>query len=175
MYNITARVLGFNKLLISTNNLQNFNIDKLIIKNGAITLHINNYTTTTENSILIFLYEEINIKDYCYIIYDGITIRALYKDIFLTSEFDERFYYNDTLGLIYTPKVSTFRLWSPAASSVYLLLYKNGDPAVTETPLKYRMKEKNGLWSISISKNLKNYYYTYEVTAYNFIQEAVDP
>lgn len=175
MYNITARVLGFNKLLLSTNNLLNFNINKLIIKNGDITLHINNYTTTTENSILIFLHEEINIKDYCYIIYDGIKIRALYKDIFLTSEFDEKFYYNDTLGLIYTPKVSTFRLWSPAASSVYLLLYKNGDPAVAETPLKYKMKEKNGVWSISLSKNLKNYYYTYEVTVYNCIQEAVDP
>lgn len=175
MYNITARVLGFNKLLISINNLENFNINKLIIKNGDITLHINNYTTNTENSILIFFYEEINIKNYCYIIYDGIKIRALYKDIFLTSEFDEKFYYNDTLGLIYTPKVSTFTLWSPAASSVYLLLYKNGDPAVAETPLKYKMKEKNGVWSMSLYKNLKNYYYTYEVTAYNYTQEAVDP
>ncbi|MCY6355818.1 type I pullulanase [Clostridium sp. ZS2-4] len=175
MYNITARVLDFNKLLISTNNLQNFNISKLIVKNGDTTLHINNYTTTTENSILLFIDEKITIKDYCYIIYDGIKAKALYKDIFLTSEFNKKFYYDDTLGLIYAPKVSTFKLWSPAASSVYLLLYQNGDPAVAETPLKYKMKEKNGVWNISIYKDLKNYYYTYEVTAYNCTQEAVDP
>ncbi|MCY6369730.1 type I pullulanase [Clostridium ganghwense] len=175
MYTITAKVIGFHKILISTNNLKNFNMNKLIIKNGANTLHINNYTTTTENSILVFIKEEINIKYYSFVIYDCIKIKALYKDLFLTSEFNDKFYYDGKLGLIYTKKTSTFKLWSPAASSVDLLLYKNGDPTITEPPLKFKMTEKNGLWTITINKNLKNYFYTYKVTTYNYNQEAIDP
>lgn len=176
MHIIQAHAIGFNKIIISSNDPSNFSIGNISIKNGTNPLSINSYTTTIENSFLIFLDREISIKFYCFIIYEGLQIKVSYKNLFTTEEFNNKFYYNGSLGLSYTKESSTFKVWSPAATSILVMLYKNGDPSTYEIPLELIMNEEdNGVWTITINEDLDNYFYTYKVTVYDSINEVVDP
>ena len=43
-----------------------------------------------------------------------------------TSEFESNYFYGGKLGFIYTKEYTTFRIWSPVASSIYVeLVYQN--------------------------------------------------
>ena len=47
--------------------------------------------------------------------------------IFTTTEFNEQYFYDgDDLGSIYSKDKTTFRVWSPLATKVTLLLYDKG-------------------------------------------------
>lgn len=175
MYKINAYVLGFRKIIISFLDSRNFSIEKLLIRNGCKTLTIDNYTAKDENSFLVFLNDDISIKSYCYVCYDNMYFKASYTKLFITSEFNDKFFYNGNLGLTYTKEWSTFKVWSPAATLVSLLLYRNGDSDIVETPVEKSMNETNGLWSITIKCDLKDYFYTYKIYVYNLVNEAADP
>lgn len=71
-------------------------------------------------------------------------------------------YAGSDLGLAYTPTESTFRLWSPTATSVKLNLYKtgDGDDRISSESME---RGENGVWSISISRDLKGVFYTFQV------------
>ena len=87
--------------------------------------------------------------------------------------------YQDTLGAIYSKKSTTFRLWSPAAESVKVCIYKTGSDSekgaqmLSSNSMKYN--KKNGVWSLTLSGDYKNLYYTYLVTARGEKHEVVDP
>lgn len=176
MLNIYTNVLGFKKLLLNSTDPENFNIRKLNIKNGDRTLEIEDFTPTSESSFMIFLKEELNIKHPCLISYEGIQAKAFYTNLFSTSEFNDRFYYNGYLGLTCTKNYSTFKVWSPAATSISLLIYKNGDICSAETPREFEMSENpNGVWEVTINEDLNTLFYTFKVSVYDSINEAVDP
>lgn len=175
MYDIIAHVLGFKKIKIILKNAEHFDIKKLTIKNGESVLKIINYSKSSDNSFVIFLNNEINIKHYCYVCYGNNKAKANYSKLYFTFEFNDRFFYNKSLGVKYSKDFSTFKVWSPAASYISLLLYKNGDPDVPETPLEKPMSEENGIWSVTVEGDLKGYFYTYKVHVYDSINEAVDP
>lgn len=75
--------------------------------------------------------------------------------------------YSGQLGAIYSKSSTTFRVWSPSASSVKLKLYKTGtDDEKNSGYLKIANMKKHsstGVWSITLKGNLKNTYYTYVV------------
>lgn len=71
-------------------------------------------------------------------------------------------YEGDDLGLTYSEQESTFKLWSPAAQKVTLHLYEKGDSNNLIKSYAMRRKAK-GVWSKSISEDLKGKYYTYQV------------
>lgn len=176
MHIIQAYAIGFKEIIVSSNDSINFNIRNISIKNGVNTLSITSCTTTSENSTLIFLDREINIKFYCFIDYEGLQIKVSYKNLFITKEFNNKFYYHGSLGLSYTKESSMFKVWSPAATSILVLLYKNGDPSTGEIPREVIMKEEDkGVWTVTINEDLENYFYTYKVTVYDYINEVVDP
>lgn len=175
MNKITSFVLGFRKIIVNLSCPRSFNIHNLYIKNGNKKLNIDSYTTRDENSFLLFLRDNIDIKFYCYIYYDDIKIKASYNKLFHTSEFDNKFFYKGDLGVTYSKGSSIFKIWSPAATSIHLLLYKNGDPSFCETPIEKSMDENNGLWSTTLCGDYKGYFYNYKVTVYNSVNEIVDP
>ena len=79
------------------------------------------------------------------------------------TSFDEYPVYNgDDLELVYTPETSSFRVWSPNATAVKLLLYENGldgMPYHTEA-----MKpSKHGTWKLKLKGDLKGKFYTFQV------------
>ena len=93
------------------------------------------------------------------------------------SALDQYAYSGDDLGAVYTPSSTTFKVWAPTASKVQIKRYKTGSDsesgaAVIET--KDMTKQSQGVWSITISGDLKNTYYTYLVTVDGTTRETVD-
>ena len=109
----------------------------------------------------------------------GVSIRKLYD-----SAFDEAYNYDGTLGAIYSPSETTFKVWSPASTSIELRIYDNGTP--TEISSTYgsdvyeaypMSKGAKGVFSKTLSGDLEGKYYTYFVTnsSYPEGKEVVDP
>ena len=64
--------------------------------------------------------------------------------------------------LVIPPQKQLLKIWAPMASEVTLRLFDNGDkgPATISYPLQ---KEDNGVWLQTVSQDLKNKYYTFQV------------
>ncbi|WP_264522181.1 type I pullulanase [Flavobacterium sp. N1994] len=71
-------------------------------------------------------------------------------------------YAGTDLGVTYTPKATTFKVWAPKASQVTLRLYVagSGGTALKEIAL---VKGMQGTWQTKVAKDLKNTYYTFQV------------
>lgn len=86
-----------------------------------------------------------------------------------SKEFNETYYYDGTLGAIYTKDKTTFKLWAPTASSVKLIDYTNHK----ELPMKYSDK---GVWQYEYDGNHDELNYRYRLTfADGSVNETVDP
>ena len=85
------------------------------------------------------------------------------------------FYSGKDLGLTYSPKAATFKIWAPTANAAKLNLYKSdlGGTAIRSINMN---KGENGIWQITVAENLKNSYYTFQVNIGNtWSEEVVDP
>lgn len=88
----------------------------------------------------------------------------VYSHRFYDSNYDSQYaYYGDDLGCNYTPQSTTFKVWSPEASSVVLRRFSqgNGDNLIEEVVMS---KGDKGVWSATINGDIVNTYYTYQVT-----------
>lgn len=71
-------------------------------------------------------------------------------------------YAGKDLGVTYTPKATTFKVWAPGATEVRLRLYdagEGGKPTFNESVTP----KDNGVWTIAVAGNIKNKYYTFQV------------
>ena len=169
-------VIGFKKILIVLPYISSLKINSLFVINGNKTLNIDSSKITNSDALLIFLNDEINIKEYCVVYINNLKATASYNYLFNSSEFNNKYYYKGELGLTYCNNSLCFKVWSPVASNVSLLLYKSGDINYYEEPTEVEMFEKsNGVWSVTINSNLYNYFYTFKIIVYNSSNEAVDP
>jgi pullulanase len=174
MLMLNAEVIEFNKIKLIYKEHFNLDTKDLNIKNGDRNIEI--LETYPLNGFMILqLMEELDLRYECFIEYSNTRIKAIYRDIFSTEEFNKRYFTDVELGCIYNENNATFKVWSPAACSINLLLYKNGDPELKEEPRRISMIEKKGLWSLTVNENLKGMFYTYEVHVYGETKEAVDP
>lgn len=87
--------------------------------------------------------------------------------------------YNESgLGSVYSKTSTTWKTWSPDASSVKLKLYTTGsdNEAGASAIGTYDMKKDSstGVWSISLNGDFKNKYYTYLVTVNGTTKETQD-
>jgi len=84
-------------------------------------------------------------------------------------------YKGPDLGLTYSLKASTFKIWAPTATDAKLNLYKSdmGGTALRSIQMN---KGENGVWFITLPENLKNNYYTFQVFIDNiWSEEVLDP
>ena len=84
-------------------------------------------------------------------------------------------YNGNDLGLTYSPTQSFFRIWSPTATEIKLLLYNQGFGSEAVQVLNMR-KDIGGTWTIRIPGNQKGKYYTFQ--AYingKWMNEVPDP
>ncbi len=91
---------------------------------------------------------------------------------------DKTAYTGNDLGATYTKKCTTFKVWSPKASSVKVNIYEHGsdeegDPGSLETKL-LTLDKKTGVWSCTISGDLAGKYYTYTVKNGKDVKETAD-
>lgn len=171
---LSVSVKSFKSLEITVDDLNQLDLSKFTIKNNDKFLNINSrYINGT--TITLILSEEIDIKYECFLFYDNIIKDCNYFKLFSSEEFNGRFFTLDELGVMYHKNYSDFRVWSPVAASIDLLIYKNGDPSIYEIPRKFPMSEENGLWSVTVNEDLKNQFYTYRVNVYGNTNETADP
>lgn len=84
-------------------------------------------------------------------------------------------YNGKDLGLTYSPKAATFKIWAPTATAARLNVYKSdmGGSVIRSINMN---KGENGVWQITVPENLKNSYYTFQVNIGNaWGEEVVDP
>ena len=96
----------------------------------------------------------------------------------LLMQQDETSYNGNDLGATYSKDSTTFKVWSPTASEVKVRLYKYGsekenkDGFFKEQDMTF--DKSNGVWSCTLTGDLKNKYYTYVVTNDGKAEEVVD-
>jgi len=84
-------------------------------------------------------------------------------------------YNGNDLGLTYTPKASTFKIWAPTATAARINLYQTDLGGVSDHTANMQ-KASNGVWVITIPVDLKNQYYTFQVLINNnWSTEQLDP
>lgn len=69
-------------------------------------------------------------------------------------------YKGKDLGVTYSPKATTFKVWAPTASQVELRLYTSGSGGTASETIALE-KAAGGIWLVKIAKDLKNNYYTF--------------
>jgi pullulanase len=84
-------------------------------------------------------------------------------------------YKGKDLGLTYTTRSSTFKIWSPPATAAKLFIYQKdaGGNAMRSISL---VKNAMGVWSANVKGDWKNYYYTFQVLVNGkWLQQVPDP
>ncbi len=94
------------------------------------------------------------------------------------AELDKLAYSGDDLGAAYTKEATTFKVWSPTATKVQVLIYAKGSDEeedskyLSVTDMEY--DDSNGVWSAKVEGDLLNKYYTYYVYNGKKGKETVD-
>ncbi len=86
----------------------------------------------------------------------------------------EFYYAGNDLGSSYTPSQTTFKVWSPVASRVEVLLFKTALDILPYTTLLLS-KGEYGVWSAVKSGNLAGIYYQIKLNSYGLERITVDP
>ena len=110
--------------------------------------------------------------------YNGETVDVKMPILYSTSVFESQFTYEgDDLGATWTPEKTTFRVWAPLASAVYVHLYESGHEGGLEDMLQAvpMTADVNGTWVATVEGDLNGIYYTYAVANGDMIVEACDP
>ncbi len=92
-----------------------------------------------------------------------------------TSYDDYPVYDGDDLGLQYSTNKSVFKVWSPIANQMRLLIYQDGEGG---QPIDiYKMApSKEGVWSYQVDADLVGKYYAFQArVGKTWKQEVVDP
>ena len=110
----------------------------------------------------------------------GVAITQLFNE-----EFDNEYYYDGELGAIYSAASTTFKVWSPISSRIYVRIYENGTPksvnSVKGSDVVFKQvqmtKGDKGVFEATVEGDLEGKYYTYFVinASYPDGKEVVDP
>ena len=94
------------------------------------------------------------------------------------AELEKTTYNGNDLGAVYSEESTTFKVWSPKATSVKLNLYEHGSDeegdAGSYSTKNMQLDKKTGVWSIKVDGNLAGKYYTYTVKHGNDVKETAD-
>ncbi len=91
-------------------------------------------------------------------------------EIVRSSLFDELYYYDGDLGHFYTPWETVFKVWTPVAKSVNLILMRK--EKTDRIPLEY---DNRGLWKVTIEDDLEGAAYYYEAYVNGKGRSFLDP
>lgn len=90
------------------------------------------------------------------------------------KDVEEKFRYTgNDLGATYSKKSTVFKVWSPFAEEVSVLLYHK---CTDENPYRHlpMKKSQNGVWSKTANGDLNGVYYTYRITYDGVTNETID-
>lgn len=94
------------------------------------------------------------------------------------ANLDKSAYSGNDLGASYSKKATTFKVWSPNAASVRVNIFEHGSDnegdAGSIMSRAMTLDKTTGVWSVTISGDLLNKYYTYSVTHGKTTKETAD-
>lgn len=98
-------------------------------------------------------------------------IELLNRDIFDHEAF---FYRGSDLGFAWKKERTAFKVWSPVADEMKLLLF---DSSISSDPFRIieMQRAEKGIWYCELEGNYKNCYYLYEITIDGRSWQQVDP
>ena len=101
----------------------------------------------------------------------GTSVELFSGEVVRSPLFDELFYYDgDDLGFTYTPQASVFKLWTPVAKEVNLILKRPGGDE------KHAMHYTNqGVWRVRIGEDLEGMGYCFEAYVNGKMRTFTDP
>ena len=163
------------KLLIHESEMHLVDIESLFISNKydrlqlfvfkieqfGDTYHIN---TTLKGRILLH-------TDYYLELKEDVRLHLNLGQIMRTERFDVENYYEGPLGVEYTKEYSIFRVWSPVAKELNLVIGKN-EFEFQKYELTYI---EQGLWELKLLGDYDNYLYHYEIRVDLEYKKALDP
>ena len=86
-----------------------------------------------------------------------------------TPLFDDLFYYDGPLGIEYSPKATTFRVWSPIAKEMSLRLYNAKEEVI---PMTY---QNQGVWEVKVPQDLDGVSYDFKAFVNQLDTTFIDP
>lgn len=104
---------------------------------------------------------------------------------FDSEEFKHKYLTNEELGALYSKNSTIFKIWSPTAREVSVLLYPTGEDSSAEkiVPMK-KLLEKDaatnkeswrGVWQAEVSGDLDGIYYEYKLLVFGVYNHCADP
>ncbi len=105
------------------------------------------------------------------------TITTKLGDIYDTEKFNLFFNYEgDDLGAVYTKNYTTFRVWSPIAKNMELVIYET-ENSKNDEPFKVlpMSRDSKGTWFLKLDGEHEGLFYNYSVTIDDNFDIAVDP
>jgi pullulanase len=142
-------------------------------RDGA-TVPVASRWTPTPDSVVLALTDDLDITA-AYTVADseqGGMMTVLHR--FDDAAYD---YPRDDLGCTYTPAAATFRVWSPVASAVQVVLFDEPWPAENEAAVAFDMQpdpDFPGVFKRYIPGDHAGRYYAYRVTVHGVTREAPD-
>lgn len=134
-------------------------------------LNIDKFSGKTAKFFLITLDKDVNLSQNIVVKHKDFTERKVVMRKILESE--EFIYNGNDLGASYNKDNTVFKVWSPVAQSMKVVIYSSYDSANGQ---EYSMnKAEKGVWELKLPGDLKNQYYTYKVTIDGVERETVDP
>jgi len=149
--------------LVKDNGSELFKLKKNII--------IDKYKGKSSNAFKIKLKENVDFTKEIVIYHKDFKERRVEMGKVLeTPEFT---YTGDDLGANYTKQYTLFKVWSPVAQNMKLVIYNDYNDKVGKV---YDMKKvEKGVWEYKLFGDNKNKYYNYRVTINGIEKETPDP
>ncbi len=121
----------------------------------------------------IYLDKEFNIENLYYVEVDKQYIEISKHNLFDSDKFINKYNFNGELGCIFNSNNITFKVWSPTKSKINLNIYQTGHEQDLIQSFSM-IKNKKGVFEISIDKSFNNFYYTYSVFDNLYIEKYVE-
>lgn len=163
--------------------LEDFTEVKVIVKDNISFDENNTFLKNDDKQIFLKLNNKYNINGYNHFhfnvsekVYPHLEYRVYLNDdmfqnlslgkITRSNLFDQIYYFEDWLGYKYTKSYTIFRLWTPVAKEVYLILNDK----------KHQMKyTEKGVWEVKINGDFDKAKYHYLFRINDVFEETLDP
>ena len=117
---------------------------------------------TDGNKAVLTMKEEVDPMGSYQVVYGENTgVAVTLPDYFSTKEFEDKYTYDgDDLGATYSKDKTVFKVWSPTAEKLELVLYKEGNDVDAYDTIEMTYTDK-GVWTAEVAGDLNKVYYTY--------------
>lgn len=187
-----ATVTDLNKLHVQGLDILPENATSYKVLNGGEEINITSVSVSKADKKIgdIVLNKELDLTKEIKLYITDLGNSVVTLDGFYDSKyFIDNFTTTEKLGPIYSPEYTTFKVWSPYATSIKLNLYKYGDGSGVDSegnifhpadPTPYMTRNltrgEKGVWSYKHNTDCDGLYYTYTIciNGYEF-ENVVDP